>query len=173
MLKSTLDKRFHLQSFICFNFVSLVFLLVPHKPNFVTVHAISKTSINVHWENDTCMMHRFNLTGFAVVYQETVLKTSVSDWKRIAVDSNKTEAFLNDLKPFTTYTIRVMAFIATGDGIPSNLLDVKTLQGGKSDHTRSYYHEGVSALDFKDAANPRFGYRDEVFDLFIKTSFFI
>ena len=78
------------------------------------------------------MMQGFNLTGFAVAYQEAVLKTSASDWKRFAVGSDKDEAYLIDLKPFTTYTIRVMAFIATGNGIPSNFMDIKTLQGGKA-----------------------------------------
>ena len=32
--------------------------------------------------------------------------------------------------------------------------------------TRSHYLERASALDFKDAATPRFGHSDVVFDLF-------
>ena len=40
-----------------------------------------------------------------------------------------------------------------------------------SSHSRSYYRKRASALNFKDAATPRFDHSDVVFDLFIETRF--
>ena len=39
--------------------------------------------------------------------------------------------------------------------------------------TRTHYPDKASALDFKDAASPRFGHSDVVFDIFIETGFFL
>ena len=40
-------------------------------------------------------------------------------------------------------------------------------------NTRNHYPERASALDFENAATPRFGHKNVVFDLFIETCFFL
>ena len=53
-------------------------------------------------------------------------------WTQIGVDARKSSLDLEFLKITTTYAIRVLAYMSTGSGLPSDYIDVKTLEGGES-----------------------------------------
>ena len=103
--------------------------VVPPAPSGVTGQATGMTSIRVTWTDFSSSLNTMNITGFGVTYREAM--NSSQSWMLVGAPASSSEILLEDLKIFTTYTIRVMAFISTGSGLPSDLFDVKTSEGGK------------------------------------------
>ena len=118
-----------LKNFSCFS--------VPSAPSGVTGYGLSTSSIRVSWanfaslsSNSSSVYNTSEIVGYTVSYREALIPTQ--EWTRVAILKGSYSLDLVDLKSFTTYTIRVMAFIRTGYGIPSSYIDVRTLEGGNS-----------------------------------------
>ena len=79
-------------------------------------------------ENSSSEFNTSAIIGYAISYREALVPSQ--DWTRIAILKGSSSLDLVDLKQFTTYTIRVMAFTLTGYGIPSSYIDARTLEGG-------------------------------------------
>ena len=64
------------------------------------------------------------------MYRDTTFDVG---WQSKVLNASRTTAILYLLKPFTLYTLRLVARTTLASGIPSNLWDVQTLEGGKHD----------------------------------------
>ena len=108
----------------------IIFLTVPPAPSGLKGEAIGMTSIRVTWTGFSSSINSMNITGYGVTYRDAMNMSA--GWTQVGVHLTKSQVDLKDLKVFTTYTIRVLAYISSGSGLPSDYIDVKTLEGGKN-----------------------------------------
>ena len=69
--------------------------------------------------------------GYKVLHRVTE-NSSYTEYTVKVLYGNKTEAFLYDMEVYTNYTLRVLAFTLSGDGLISDSVTVVTLDGGKN-----------------------------------------
>ncbi|XP_062853368.1 protein tyrosine phosphatase receptor type Fa isoform X3 [Trichomycterus rosablanca] len=70
------------------------------------------------------------ITGFRVYYtHDQYSNAPLSAWNRHNTADAAGLATISGLVPGATYSLRVLAFTAVGDGPPSSILQIKTLQG--------------------------------------------
>ena len=104
-------------------------LSVPSAPGSVVCKAISESSLSVILSNFSEAVKQFLITGYSITYRRTA-DTSESAWKTHVINNETMNATLTHLEPFTLYTIRATAVTVDATGIPSDLVDVSTLEGG-------------------------------------------
>lgn len=74
------------------------------------------------------------IRGYRVYYTHDAHSYApLSAWYKHNTADAAQLATISNLVPGTTYSLRVLAFTAVGDGPPSQTLQIKTLQGGKTD----------------------------------------
>jgi len=101
---------------------------IPSPPGSVTCQALSESSMRVILSNFSDSIKQFVITGYSITYRKTI-DTSQSAWNIHVVSNETMNATLTLLEPFTLYTIRATAVTADAVGIPSDLVDVSTLEG--------------------------------------------
>lgn len=76
------------------------------------------------------------IRGYRVYYTHDAHSYApLSAWYKHNTADAAQLATISNLVPSTTYSLRVLAFTAVGDGPPSHTLQIKTLQGGKTDQS--------------------------------------
>ena len=87
------------------------------------------TTITVHWGPVVCLHHNGDIIGYSVQYREV---GSVNfDTLFVSGDSVMIANILN-LKPSTTYTVKVAAVNNAGNGVYSTSVEVETLPSKKN-----------------------------------------
>ncbi len=105
----------------------IVFFAVPNEaPVILKVKSNTSTSIDVKWSEVTDFMP---ILGYVIAYKEINNKFHPEILK--SVEPTPREAVLEDLKVFTNYTIRVYAFTANGNGVPSEAASLRTQEDGR------------------------------------------
>ncbi|KAL9960826.1 hypothetical protein ACROYT_G034331 [Oculina patagonica] len=95
---------------------------VPNEaPVILEATSTTSTSIDLKWSEVNDFMP---ILGYVVVYKEISKKFHEEIMK--SVEPSPREAVLEDLKKFTNYTIRVYAFTANGNGVPSEVASLRT-----------------------------------------------
>lgn len=100
---------------------------VPPPPLNVSATALSKSEINVTWTPVNFTSSNLTIVGYTVFYKRVL--DPADTWQRLTTMHWNSSLILVNLMPHTTYTIRVVAFHAQGNGIASQFFDEKTLEG--------------------------------------------
>ena len=106
---------------------------VPSAPSSVICKALSESTIRVILSNFSESVKHFTITGYSITYRKTI-DSSENAWKSHVISNETMNATLTHLEPFTLYTIRATAVTIDASGIPSDLVDVSTLEGGRLAH---------------------------------------
>ncbi|XP_078343113.1 uncharacterized protein LOC144628876 isoform X2 [Oculina patagonica] len=95
---------------------------VPNEaPVILEAESTTSTSIDLKWSEVNDSMP---ILGYVIIYKE-INKIFQADIMK-SVEPLPREAVLEDLKKFTNYTIRVYAFTANGNGVPSEAASLRT-----------------------------------------------
>ncbi|XP_031571660.1 uncharacterized protein LOC116305827 isoform X3 [Actinia tenebrosa] len=106
--------------------MDIIPIIVPSQaPNITYANHISSTGIRIQW---TAVAAEFlggaPLAGYVIFYKETSLKFEQNRQKK--VPPGVTQAEINGLKKFFSYTMRVLAYTANGNGIASDPVVIST-----------------------------------------------
>lgn len=94
-------------------------------PNNLTARAISSTAISIDW-NSVPKRHRKGIIrGYKIQYRASQPPDAQLK-NKIITDGSTKHVTLNDLKPYTTYSLAVAAYTSVGDGVFSGVLNVQT-----------------------------------------------
>jgi hypothetical protein len=106
-------------------------ILVPSQaPNITSAGFISSTGIRIKWTAVAVeYLNGAPLAGYVIFYKETGLKFEQSI--QYKVPANVTIAEITRLKKFSSYTVRVLAYTARGNGIASEPVVVSTDEDSK------------------------------------------
>ena len=69
--------------------------------------------------------------GYKVLYRATE-SSSYTEYSVQVMYGNKTESFIHDLETYTNYTLRVLVFTLSGDGLISDSVTLLTFDGGNT-----------------------------------------
>ena len=99
------------------------------RPDYqITVVALNNTALSVSWPP----IYRENVhsvfRGYKLLYTETA-NSSYTEYSPIIIYANYTETLLTGLVQVTNYTVRVLAFGLSGDGLISKPVITSTLDG--------------------------------------------
>ena len=112
----------------------MIFLLEPTgAPAHFTVNVGETTSqsISLSWGKVNESDRNGIITGYKVVYQALPNGWSFTAHVSVGAEGERTTTTLYGLKPFTNYTIRVLAYTIKGDGPPSPEKTVQTKEDSK------------------------------------------
>lgn len=108
---------------------------LPSEPLFVIVEPLNERSLQVSWTRpdhlaDSVKQYVINVTALISFDEDDVanITSSIS----VSVSSDLDSAVVNDLKPFTMYTITVTAVNDIGSSLPSYRVRALTLENGNS-----------------------------------------
>ncbi|XP_022801143.1 contactin-3-like [Stylophora pistillata] len=90
-------------------------------PRILEAKSTTSTSINLTWTN---VSEHSSLKGYLIVYKEVGKKFHTNTMKSVV--PNQSNTVLEDLKMFKNYSIRVFAFTSSGNGVPSDAVNVRT-----------------------------------------------
>ncbi|XP_065667336.1 uncharacterized protein LOC100199991 isoform X3 [Hydra vulgaris] len=100
---------------------------VPPSPLVFNATAISYDSINTSWTPvNVTIDGNLTVEGYTVFYRLALDPKSPWNWTSC---QNTTYLVIDRLAPTTTYTLRVLAFHSMGNGISSNPVEERTLEG--------------------------------------------
>ena len=100
-----------------------------HGPdNQLTVVALNNTALSVSWLPIFVEDVHGVFKGYKILYTKTE-NSSYTEYISVIKYANYTEMILTDLVPVTNYTVRILAFSHSGDGLISEPVIVSTLDG--------------------------------------------
>lgn len=102
----------------------------------VVAEALSHQEIHIHWENP--LITNGNITKYRIYYSEI-------DSSELYMDSMAQEALLTELRPYTEYTISIVAFNENGMGDVSSEYVVKTFSAAPSESPMNVTLETTSS----------------------------
>lgn len=105
--------------------------MIPSEPQAVSVTPLNERSIQINWSAPeklakTVTKYRINVTMLHT-FDEDMLATEQAIFS-IEVPSSSTTATINDLEPFTMYSITVMSENEHGSSLPSMRIRTLTLE---------------------------------------------
>lgn len=108
---------------------------LPSEPENVVVEPLNERSLNVSWTPpdhlaSTVKSYSINVTELHSFDQDSV--PNVTSEIGVIVSSDTTSTVINDLKPFTMYTITVIATNSEGSSLPSYRTRALTRENGSS-----------------------------------------
>lgn len=105
--------------------------MIPSEPQSVTVFPLNERSIQINWSApeklaNTVTRYRINVTRLQT-FDEDMLAAEQAVFS-IEVPSSSTNATINDLEPYTMYSITVMSENEHGSSLPSMRIRTLTLE---------------------------------------------
>lgn len=110
-------------------FHSFSYITVPnYRPENLTVAALNESSLSVSWSpvDTKCIQGVFQ--GYKILYQKTN-GSRYTEYLYMPVYGNNTEEIVIGLEHLTNYTLRILAFSLSGDGLPSDPVIALTFDG--------------------------------------------
>lgn len=99
-------------------------------PTILQIKNITSTSVQVNWSRvPEDSLQGLNLSGYSIFYRER--SEAFLPNKLRSVPEYTTATTIHDLKKYTDYSLRILAFTANGNGVPSNPVEFKTDEDGK------------------------------------------
>jgi hypothetical protein len=108
--------------------------ILPSEPQAITVEPLTERSLQVNWSppekfGDTIKFYKVNVS-ILHSFDQDYLSNSTAQTITISVSGDLNSAIVNDLEPFTMYTITVQAFNGFGSSLPSFRVRSLTLESG-------------------------------------------
>jgi hypothetical protein len=105
---------------------NITFLVKPPAPTNMTVNDIKKTKAKIEWTPP--LYHTtYGVTNYVIEFKKFGSKES---WKNTsALEKVITQYELTDLEPDTDYLVRGHAINFLGKGVPTKIVEIKTLSG--------------------------------------------
>lgn len=108
---------------------------LPSEPTNVMVEPINERSLQISWSRpdhlgESVKSYVVNVTALSTFDRDEL--TNITSSISVSVSADLESAIVNDLKPFTMYTITVTAFNDIGASLPSYRVRALTLENGNS-----------------------------------------
>lgn len=108
---------------------------LPSEPTNVIVEPLNERSLQVSWSRpehlgDSVKVFVINVTALSSFDDDEL--TNITSLISVTVSGDQESAVVNDLKPFTMYTITVTAHNDVGSSLPSYRIRALTLENGNS-----------------------------------------
>lgn len=108
---------------------------LPSEPTNVIVEPLNERSLQVSWSRpehlgDSVKVFVINVTALSSFDDDEL--TNITSLISVSVSGDQESAVVNDLKPFTMYTITVTAHNDVGSSLPSYRIRALTLENGNS-----------------------------------------
>lgn len=110
-------------------------------PLQVQARLLSSTTILVQWEPPE--EPNGQIMGYRIYYSSEAPSNPMSHWQLHNTDDSKFTT-LSGLTPDVTYSLRVLGFTSVGDGPLSDVLQIKTQEGGEETFISCYVVSSVS-----------------------------
>ena len=107
---------------------SLVILVPNYRPENVTAVSTNGTTLSISWMPIFPEYDNGVFQGYKILYKTTE-GSSYTEYMSTIKYGNYTEDLITDLEPVTNYTLRVLAFTLSGDGLISDPVTVLTIDG--------------------------------------------
>ena len=101
---------------------------MPNGPYIIAANSSNSTTLLVNWTEVSSFYLNGIFQGYKLLYRETD-NSSYTKYKAEVVYGNHTEFLITELRPLTNYTIRVLAFTLSGDGLLSDSVIAATMDG--------------------------------------------
>lgn len=117
-------------TYIVINYCSLKrsFLVPNFSPEILSATSPNATTIFVNWTDVSSFYLNGIFQGYKLLYREAE-NSSFTEYTTEIFYGNHSEFLITDLQPLTNYTIRILAFTLSGDGLPSQELSLFTMDG--------------------------------------------
>lgn len=95
-------------------------------PQHVSCVPLTSQSIKISWLEPPIQFHGGAIQGYKILYTPLSLDTEISVTNEVKRTSNL-ETYLHALHKAMNYSVRILAYTASGDGVPSQKIYCKTL----------------------------------------------